>query len=92
VRVEVVAEEERGVAVGRSEEPRAAVVEQVPLVDRLEPERIGLLGQRREDRLELARVAGPERVGPEAALPRRFVRDRLPQTGRYSQVASSFVQ
>jgi hypothetical protein len=92
VRVEVVAEEERGVAVGGGEEPRAAEVEQVPLVDRLEPEGVGLFGQRGEDSLQLALVAGPERVGPEAAFPRRVVGDRPPQIGRYSQVASSFVQ
>ena len=92
VRVEVVAEEKRGVRIGRREEPRATVVEQVPLVDRLEPERVELLGERGEDRLELSLPGRAERVCPQAALPRRLVRDRLPQIGRYSQVASSFVQ
>jgi hypothetical protein len=92
VGVEVVAEKERGVVVGRCEQPRAAVMEQIALVDRLESERVRLLGERREDRLELSLDAGPERVSPEAALQRRLVRDPLPQTGRYSQVASSFVQ
>jgi hypothetical protein len=39
VRVEVVAEQDRGVAVGGREEPWTAVVEKVALVDRLEPDR-----------------------------------------------------
>jgi hypothetical protein len=46
VRVEVVAEQERRVVVGRREEPRRAVVQQVALVDRLEAEAVALLGQR----------------------------------------------
>ncbi len=45
VRVQVVAEQERGVAVRRREEPRAAVVDEVALVDRLQPERV-LRGRR----------------------------------------------
>jgi hypothetical protein len=92
VRVEVVAEQQRGVVVLRREEARPAVVEQVPLVDRLEPERVELLGERREDRLALALVVGPERVAPEPALGRRLRRDRLPEIGGYNQAASSFVQ
>ena len=42
VRVEIIAEQERGVLVGRIEEPRLAVVHEVALVDRLEPQRVGL--------------------------------------------------
>src|SRR5438128_677998 len=48
VRVQVVPEEERRVAVSRREEPRTPVVEEVRLVDRLEAERKPLLGERRE--------------------------------------------
>jgi hypothetical protein len=54
VRVQVVAEQQRGVRIGRREEARAAVVEQVALVDRLDPERVALLAERREDGLVLA--------------------------------------
>jgi hypothetical protein len=92
VRVEVVAEEERRVVVGRREEPRAAVVEQVPLVDRLQAERVELLGERREDRLVLPFVLRAEGVAPEPALGRRLLRDRPPEVGGYNQAASSFVQ
>ena len=92
VRIEVVAEEQRGVFVGRREETRAAVVQQVSLVDRLEPECVPLVGQRGEDRLALPFLLGPKRLGPEPALTRRLPRDRLPEVGRYNQAASSFVQ
>src|SRR6476619_1737383 len=40
VRVEVVAEEKRRVVVGRLEQARTAVVDEVALVDRLEAERV----------------------------------------------------
>jgi hypothetical protein len=90
VRVEVVAEQEGGVRVGRREQPRAAVVEQVALVDRLEPERVALLGERREDRLALGVRA--QRLLPEPALETGLGGDRLPEIQRYSQPASSFVQ
>jgi hypothetical protein len=53
VRVEVVAEQKRGVVIGRGEQARATVVEEVTLVDRLQPERVPLLGERREDGLAL---------------------------------------
>jgi hypothetical protein len=46
VRIEVVAEQERGVVVCRREEPRRAVVQEVTLVDRLEAEGVPLLGER----------------------------------------------
>jgi hypothetical protein len=64
VGVEVVAEQERGVGIGGSEQPRAAVVEEVALVDRLQPERIAPLAERREDRLELSLLLGPQRRLP----------------------------
>jgi hypothetical protein len=92
VRVEVVAEQERRVVVGGREQARAPVVEEVALVDRLEPERVPLLGEQREDRLVLALAVGAQRVRPEPALRRRGLRDRLPDVQRYSQPASSFVQ
>jgi hypothetical protein len=91
VGVEVVPEQERGVGVGR-EQPRAAVVEEVTLVDRLQPERVALLAERREDRLELPFLLGPQRGPPEPALVRGLDGDRLPEARRYSQRASSFVQ
>ena len=90
VRVEVVAEQERGVGVGGLEQARAPVVEQVALVDRLEAERVSLLGQRREDRLALRLLA--ERLTPQATLVRGLASDRVPEVGRYSPPASSFVQ
>jgi hypothetical protein len=46
VRVEVVAEQDRGVAVGGREEPRTPVVEKVALVDRFEPDREALRAER----------------------------------------------
>jgi hypothetical protein len=90
VRVEVVAEQQRGVAVRRREQARASVVEQVALVDGLEAERVTLLAEPREDGLALRLVR--ERVVPEPALARGFLDDRVPQRNGYSQPASSFVQ
>ena len=49
MRVEVVAEQQRRVVVGRREQARPAVVDEVALVDRLEPERVARLAERRED-------------------------------------------
>ena len=92
MRVEVVAEQERGVVVGRREQARAAVVEQVALVDRLQPERVAFFGQRREDGLRLTLAVGPQRLRPDRALGGRRFGDRLPNVDRYSQPASSFVQ
>jgi hypothetical protein len=90
VRVEVVAEQERGVLVDRLEQARPAEVEQVALVDRLDPERVALLAEGREDRLPLR--LGLQRLAPEPALVGGLPGDRLPQVQRYSQPASSFVQ
>jgi hypothetical protein len=92
VRVEVVAQQERGVRVGGFKEPRPAVVEDVALVDRLEPQRVALLAERREDRLDLAVTGRAKRRLPEPALAPRLLRDRLPEISGYSQPASSFVQ
>ena len=92
VRVEVVAEQQSGVCVPRFEQPRPAVVEQVALVDRLEAQRVALLGERREDGLVLALALRPQRVRPKGALRRRCLRDRRPDVSSYNQPASSFVQ
>ena len=86
VRVEVVAEQERRVPVGRREQPRAAVVEQVALVDRLQPDRVPRSSrERREDRLVLALGRRPQRLGPERALGRRLVGDHVPDVNRRSR-------
>ena len=92
MRVEVVAQEEGGVGVERDEEPRPAVVEEVALVDRLEPQRVALFAERREDRLELALAGRVQRLLPEPALASRLAGDRLPEVKGYNQRASSFVQ
>jgi hypothetical protein len=92
VRVEIVAEQEGGVGVGWVEEPRPAVVEEVALVDRLQPERVALLAELREDRLQLALAGRAQRLLPEPALAPRLPRDRLPDVKGYNQCARSFVQ
>src|SRR5262249_10131165 len=79
VGIQVVAEQERRVAVGRREQARAAVVQEVPLVDRLQPERETLPSERREDRLALALTGQTQRLAPEWALPLRLARDPLPE-------------
>jgi hypothetical protein len=90
VRIQVVAEQERRVGVRRREQARPAVVEQIPLVDRLEPEGVALLAEWREDGLALG--VGQQRLLPEPALEPGLGGDRLPEIQRYSQPASSFVQ
>jgi hypothetical protein len=92
VRVEVVAQQEGGVGVRGLEQSRPPVVEQVPLVDRLQPEGVALLAQRREDGIGLTLVLRTQRGLPEPALARGFEGDRLPEARSYSQPASSFVQ
>jgi hypothetical protein len=92
VGVEVVPEQQRGVRIGGREQPRAAVVEEIALVDRLQPERVALLTERREDRRELSLLFGPQRRFPEPALTGGLEGDCLPEARCYSQRASSFVQ
>jgi hypothetical protein len=92
VRVKVVTEQQRRVFVGRREQAWRAVVQQVTLVDRLQTERVPLVGERREDRLRLALPLVTQRLLPEGALACRLPGDRPPEIGRYSQPASSFVQ
>src|SRR5205809_473040 len=79
VRVKVVTQEQRDVAIGGREESRAAVMEQIPLVDRLDSEREALFAERREDGFVLALADRPKRVRPERALALRLVRDDVPE-------------
>src|SRR5438105_2954697 len=79
MRVQVIAEEERRVAVAGREEPRPPVVEEVCLVDRLEPECEPLLGERREDGLGLPLGGRAQRRAPERALALGFERDHAPE-------------
>jgi hypothetical protein len=92
VGVEVVAEQEGGVGIGGREQSWPSVVEEVALVDRLQAQRVALLAEWREDRLELTFLLGPQRRLPEPALPRGLEGDGFPEARRYSQRASSFVQ
>ncbi len=75
VSVEVVAEQDALVFGLGVEEARAAEVDEVGLVDRLEPEREPFRGERREDRLPVGLRA--EGVAPERALSARTGRDRV---------------
>src|SRR6266511_1578273 len=73
VRVEVVPEQQRGLVVGRREQARRPVVAEVTLVDRLQPERVALVGERGEYRLALrVRAVG---VAPKHRLRLRSVDD-----------------
>ena len=82
VRVEVVAEEDRACRGRRRERARPAVVEEVALVDRLEPDGEALLGERREDRLLLALLRRAKGGRPELALAPGLDGDRLPERRR----------
>lgn len=82
--VQVVPEQDGGVAVRGVEEARAAVVEQVALVDRLDAEREALLAERREDGQGLAPPSREKRPSPERALPGRLLRDRLEEVAQRS--------
>jgi hypothetical protein len=76
--VEIVTEEDAGVAVCRGEEPRLSVMQEVALVNRLDAERKSFVGERREDRQLLPLVFRTECGGPERALVRGLERDGLP--------------
>ena len=82
VRVEVIAEKEDRVVIAGSKEPRTAVVNEVPLVDRLHRKDESLLGQGREDEHAVARAPGTQRLAPQGALPLRVERDFLPDVKR----------
>ena len=86
VRVEVVAEQHRLVGVGRREEPGPAVVDEVRLVDRLEPgaKRLGTSGEKTGS--QLGRVAAAAR--PDALSPARPGDDRR-QRPRTSATAAT---
>ena len=92
VRVEVVAEQERRVGIGRGEEPRPAVVEQVALVDRLHPEREDRIAELREDGDGLALAGAAAATRPRAGSlpppPPRASPRRRPQLSKKSPTAS----
>src|SRR5215207_11238828 len=79
MRVEVVAEEQRGVVVSRGEHAGPAVVREIALVDGLEPERVRLPAQLGEDGDGFALVLGPQGVAPERALGGCLAGERLPE-------------
>ena len=89
MRVQVVAEQQRDVGIDRREEPRRAVVRQVPLVDRLEPEREARFGERREDGDELTLVARAKCAFPQRALLRRSVGYLVPHAAIVLSMSSS---
>ena len=68
MRVQVVAEEQADVGVRCGEEAGLAVVGEVALVDRLEPEREPGLRERREHGHELTLVTRAKRLLPQGAL------------------------
>src|SRR5688572_25839172 len=78
VRVEVVAEQNRRGGIGRREEAWTPVVEEVALVDRLEPEGEGDRREGREDRLLFPLGHRSERSGPERALALGLAGDHIP--------------
>ena len=80
--VEVVTQEERRIRVGCCEEPGAAVVNEIPLVDRLHAERQLRRRERGEHGLGASRLERQEGIGPERALPSRLLDDRVPHARR----------
>ena len=83
VRVEIVAEQQCVFRRGRGEEPRAAVMEEIALVDGLYTERAALVPERREDRLELPVLLRAQSGRPERALAAGAVGDLVPETCRH---------
>jgi hypothetical protein len=77
VRVEVVAEQQRELIVLGSEETGLPVVAEVPLVDRLEPDRVRVVAQQREDRLPFGIT--PRRGRPQRAFAAGLFRDGAPE-------------
>ena len=67
-------------------------MQEIALVDRLEPQRVAFFRKRREDGFLLALWLRPQRVSPEGALACRLSSNRPPDARGYNQVASSFVQ
>src|SRR5438093_433853 len=81
MRVEVVAEEDPlGLAVGL-EQARTPVVDEIRLIDRLEPELEARGCKGREDGLPLGHVA--KRRGPERTLAACFLRNRFSRRGAH---------
>jgi hypothetical protein len=77
--VEVVAEEDGDVAVGRREEAGPAVMEEITLVNGLEPDGEPFVTKRRENQRLLALSPRPEGGAPERALPLGLAGDGLPE-------------
>jgi hypothetical protein len=81
VSVEIVAEEDARVPVGRCEQASPPVVEEIALVDRLNAEREALVREGREDRKLLPFRLRPTCCTPERTLPLRLPGDRVPERG-----------
>src|SRR2546430_10044757 len=79
VRVQIVAEEERRVLILRGEQARQPVVQEVALVDGLDPECVAFLAEPGEDLVPLLCLAGAKHRRPEVALSPSVRGDRLPE-------------
>ena len=79
VRIQVVPEQQRRVAVLRREQPRPPVVKEIALVERLDPEGVAVFAEWGEDGLALLLVSRAQRRRPELALAAGLSRDRVPQ-------------
>src|SRR5919106_4725108 len=89
VRVQVVPEQHGRVPVDGGEEPRPAVMEQIALVDGLEPDGEALLAERGEDGEQLALLATKKGPGPERAFDLRLDGDGLEQRHRRRSSAAA---
>jgi hypothetical protein len=85
VRVQVVAEQERDVSVRRREQARPAVVDEVALVDRLEPEREAL---RRERPKTPSRSGSARSCSPQSGLSAAASAASVSQTSVAEEVAN----
>lgn len=79
VSVEIVAEENAGIPVGRGKQASAPVVEQITLVNRFDAECEAPIRERREDRKLLSFRLRQKCSAPERTLPLRLPGDRLPE-------------
>jgi hypothetical protein len=79
VSVEIVAEKDARVPVGRREQASAPVVEQITLVDGLDAEREASIRERREDRKLLSFLLRQKCGTPERTFPLRLPGDGLPE-------------
>jgi hypothetical protein len=81
VSVEIVAQEDARIPVGRGKQAGASVVEQITLVDRFDAEREASIRERREDRKVLSLRLRQKCSTPERTFPFRLPGDRLPERG-----------